>query len=243
MPQSGTFAPASVDGVARPDDGAGALRRAHSGFRSRRSRRRGRCVKRRRRARTGAAVRLVEPDGVAVPPHRLAGRHAVARDDLLVAALLLRVEQIAAAPRTTTSPDRSAGATSATGGEADQSVLMRTPRTTLSRFGPAEARPLALGRGATGSLGRLRHARRRRRWRRRSARLLGALAARARSARQPGRSTAGAARAAGCSTAGAPGRRGSGSSRLCASSRSSGVGVHRQCEIRAAADSHRCGSA
>ena len=50
----------------------------------------------RRPARAGAAVRLPEPGGVAVPPHRLAGGDAVAGDDLVVAALLLGVEEIAA---------------------------------------------------------------------------------------------------------------------------------------------------
>src|SRR5690606_6811727 len=47
-------------------------------------------------ARPRAAVRLVEAHGVAVHPHRLAGRDVVARDNLVVAALLLRVESAAA---------------------------------------------------------------------------------------------------------------------------------------------------
>ena len=46
----------------------------------------------RRRARTGAAIRLVEPDRVAVFPDRLARGHLVAGDDLVATALLLRVE-------------------------------------------------------------------------------------------------------------------------------------------------------
>ena len=53
-------------------------------------------AERRRRARTGAAIRFPEPDRVAMSPHRLAGGHPVAGDDLVVAALLLGVEQVAA---------------------------------------------------------------------------------------------------------------------------------------------------
>src|SRR6185295_7858889 len=48
-----------------------------------------------RRARAGAAVRLVEPRGIAMHPHRRAGGEVVARDDLVVAALLLRVDEVA----------------------------------------------------------------------------------------------------------------------------------------------------
>ncbi len=50
----------------------------------------------RRRARTGAGIRLPEPGRVAVSPHRLAGGHVVAGDDLVVTALLLGVEEVAA---------------------------------------------------------------------------------------------------------------------------------------------------
>src|SRR5262249_58607093 len=50
----------------------------------------------RRGARSGAAVRFPESRGVAVAPQRLAGRQLVARDDLVVAALLLRVDGMAA---------------------------------------------------------------------------------------------------------------------------------------------------
>src|ERR1700682_1249127 len=49
----------------------------------------------RRPARTGAAIRLPEPGRVAVPPHRLTAGHVVAGDDLVVTALLLRVEEVA----------------------------------------------------------------------------------------------------------------------------------------------------
>lgn len=44
----------------------------------------------------GAAVRLPEPGRVAVSPHRLAGGRVVAGDDLVLTALLLRVEAVAA---------------------------------------------------------------------------------------------------------------------------------------------------
>src|SRR5262249_25125309 len=49
----------------------------------------------RRRARTGAGVRLPEPGGVAVLPHRLAGGRLVARHHLVLAALLLGEEAVA----------------------------------------------------------------------------------------------------------------------------------------------------
>ena len=52
-------------------------------------------AERRRAARTGAGIRFPEPGRVAVSPHRLAGAHRVAGDDLVVAALLLGVEEIA----------------------------------------------------------------------------------------------------------------------------------------------------
>src|SRR5689334_9577782 len=50
----------------------------------------------RRGARTGTAVRLPETGRVAVRPHRLTGGQAVAGDDLVGAALLLRVHEAAA---------------------------------------------------------------------------------------------------------------------------------------------------
>src|SRR2546426_12229436 len=50
----------------------------------------------RRRARTGTGIRLPEPGRIAVSPHRLAGGQPIAGDDLVVAALLLGVEEIAA---------------------------------------------------------------------------------------------------------------------------------------------------
>src|SRR5439155_21310734 len=49
-----------------------------------------------RPARTGAGIRLPEPGRVAMYPHRFAGRHLVAGDDLAVTALLLGVEQVGA---------------------------------------------------------------------------------------------------------------------------------------------------
>ena len=80
--------------VARPHDGAvaGVERVQDSG--------RAKCVdatvaEGRRPARTGAAIRLPEPGRVAVSPHRLAGGHVVAGDDLVVTALLLGVEEVA----------------------------------------------------------------------------------------------------------------------------------------------------
>src|SRR6202022_987157 len=48
-------------------------------------------------ARTGAAVRLPEPGGVTVRPHRLAGGQLVAGAHLAVTALLLGIEKVAAA--------------------------------------------------------------------------------------------------------------------------------------------------
>src|SRR5262249_55284911 len=47
----------------------------------------------RRRARTGAGVRLVEPNRVLVSPHRRAGSQVVARHQLSVAALLLGIDK------------------------------------------------------------------------------------------------------------------------------------------------------
>ena len=80
--------------VARPHDGAvaGVERVQDSG---RAERVDAAVAEGRRRARTGAAIRLPEPGRVAVSPHRLAGGHLVAGDDLVVAALLLRVEEVA----------------------------------------------------------------------------------------------------------------------------------------------------
>ena len=81
-------------GVARPHDGAvSRVQRVHDSGRAE-------CVhaavaEGRRRARTGTAIRLPEPGRVAVCPHRLAGGHVVAGDDLVVTALLLGVEEVA----------------------------------------------------------------------------------------------------------------------------------------------------
>ena len=92
--------------VARPDDRAVAgVERVEDAGRAERVD--AAVAERRRRARTGAAVRLVEPHRVAVPPHRLAGRHGSRRRP--------RPRRAAPAcrggrrrPRTTTSPARSA---------------------------------------------------------------------------------------------------------------------------------------
>ena len=59
-------------------------------------------------------------------PHRLAGGHLVAGDDLVVTALLLRVEADRRGPRRMTSPVRSAGATS-------RPAAMRTSRSRSAR--------------------------------------------------------------------------------------------------------------
>ena len=78
--------------VARPHDRAGSgVERVQDAGRAERVH--AAVAERRRAARTGAAVRFPEPHRVAVSPHRLARAHAVAGDDLVVAALLLRVEQ------------------------------------------------------------------------------------------------------------------------------------------------------
>ena len=93
-PQSGSFVAGVGRGVARPDDGAVAgVERVDDAGRAERVD--ATVAERRRRARTGAGVRLPEPRRVAVSPHRLAGGHVVAGDDLVFAALLLRVEEVA----------------------------------------------------------------------------------------------------------------------------------------------------
>src|SRR5205823_2283327 len=50
----------------------------------------------RRRARTGARIRLPKPGRITVSPHRLAGGQVVAPDNLVASALLLGVDEIAA---------------------------------------------------------------------------------------------------------------------------------------------------
>ena len=95
MPQSGTVTPVSV--AALRDQSTAPLRGVERVQDSGRTHRvDATVVHGRRPARTGAAIRLLEPDRIAVSPHRLARRHLVAGDDLVVTALLLRVEQIAA---------------------------------------------------------------------------------------------------------------------------------------------------
>ena len=95
MPQNGTSREVSVDVLCDQIvlAGPGIERVQHSG---RAHRVDAILVNRRRAPRAGAAVRFVETNRIRVTPHRLARRDAITRDDLLVAALLLRVEQIAA---------------------------------------------------------------------------------------------------------------------------------------------------
>ena len=65
-------------------------------------------LERRRSTRAGAAIRFIEPDGIAMPPHGRAGANPVASDDLVVAALLLGIEKVAAdRERRPTRPDPS----------------------------------------------------------------------------------------------------------------------------------------
>src|SRR5262249_55616730 len=52
-------------------------------------------VQGRRRARTGSSIRFPEPDRIVVSPYQLASGQLVARHDLVVATLLLGVEEIA----------------------------------------------------------------------------------------------------------------------------------------------------
>ena len=94
-PQPGTLRAGVGRRVARPHDGAVAgVERVQDAGRAQRVD--AAVAEGRRPARTGAAIRFPEPGRVAVPPHRLAGGQAVAGDDLVVAALLLGVEEIAA---------------------------------------------------------------------------------------------------------------------------------------------------
>ena len=81
--------------VARPDDRAvtGVERVQDSGATERVD---AAVAEGRRRARTGAGIRFPEPGRVAVSPHGLAGLQVVGRHDLVVTALLLREEAIAA---------------------------------------------------------------------------------------------------------------------------------------------------
>ena len=109
-PQPGIFAAGVGRRVARPDDGAiTGVERVQDPGRAKRVD--ATAAEGRRRARTGAAIRLPEPGRVAVSPHRLAGGQVVARR---------RSRRRRAAPgcrrncrgrRRTTSPVRSAGAT------------------------------------------------------------------------------------------------------------------------------------
>ena len=81
--------------VARPDDGA--VTRVERVQNSGRTKRIDATIAHDRRpSRTGAAIRLKESGRVAACPHRLAGGQVVAGDDLVVTALLLRVDEVAA---------------------------------------------------------------------------------------------------------------------------------------------------
>ena len=111
-------------------------------------------AQRRRRSRTGAGVRLPETRRIAVAPHRVhRSPTRYADDDLLWPALLLREERRRPAPRTTTTRGQSAGATFQRAPWRPNSVSIRRPRTTASRWVPrnpahstASGRPLACGR-------------------------------------------------------------------------------------------------
>ena len=101
----------------------------------------------RRRARTGAAIRLPEPGRVAVSPHRLAGGHACSRRRSRRRRAAPGCRGGRRGPRRTTSPVRSAGATARPAATADQSVSIRTPRTMPSRSGPRKPGQSALRLG------------------------------------------------------------------------------------------------
>ena len=147
-----------------------------------------------------------------MPPHRLARGHPVAGHDLVLAALLLRVEEIAVdGERRPARPDRPAPQLDRR--RCDQSVSIRTPRTTPSRSGPRKPGHSARLTAAAGS-GRF--CRAAAGCRRRGASAFGAwlrvlLAPALRSAARRRRGRAERLRRP-----------------ACASSRSSAVGVHRQ---------------
>ena len=81
----------------------------------------------RRCARTGTDMRVPEPRLVAVYPHQLAGLQGVAGHRFVVGDLLLRIEEaVADRERRSARTDR-ARRHSKAGGDAFQSVLIRTP--------------------------------------------------------------------------------------------------------------------
>ena len=146
-PQSGTFAPVS-DAALRDQTTAPSRRRARSGFRSHRT------CRRDRRSRVGVAR---GPAPAFDSQNRAASRcvhtgspvvSVVAGDDLVVAALLLGVEEVAAGPRRTTSPVRSAGATARPAATAtSRSRSARRERCRRARVRESRAIRLASTRG------------------------------------------------------------------------------------------------
>ena len=134
-PQSGTFVPVSVAALRDQTHGAVAgVERVQDSGRAERvdaavAERRRRRADRRRRSTPRTAPRR----GASTPARRCCScRHD---DDLVVAALLLRVDE---SPSTANDdqPGPIGRRHSSTGGDVDQSVSIRTPRTTPSRSGP-----------------------------------------------------------------------------------------------------------
>ena len=153
MPQSGTSLPVSDaalrDHTTEPSRASSALRMPVAPKRVDAA-----VAEGRRGARTGAGVRLPEPGRVAVPPHRLAGRQLVAGNHLVVAALLLRIEDDRRATANDDQPGPTGRRHSSIGGDLTQSVSIFAPGTTPSRLAPrnpAHSTPgnsRSLGRGA-----------------------------------------------------------------------------------------------
>ena len=112
----------------------------------------------RSRARARSGVRFPESDRIAVYPNRFARGQCVAGDDLVFAALLLRVEEFASnSERRQARPDRPSPQLD--GGDSLQSVPIRSPATTPSRREPRKpghaipvAASAAEGETGTGAL-------------------------------------------------------------------------------------------
>ena len=216
-PQSGTFAP--VSDAALRDHTTAPLRGVERVQDSGRAERVDATVAEgRRRARTGAAVRLPEPGRVAVSPHRLAGGHVVAGDDLVVTALLLGVER---SPRTAKDdqPGPIGRRHSSTGGDCGPVGLDPHAANDAVALGSAKAGPLGSSRRCAesrrfGCVGFATSGFRRRR------------------PARPERSRVACGSDAGSLSCrhGRSSRRRRRHRRLGDRSRSSGVGVHRQCE-------------
>ena len=69
-------------------------RRARSEFRSHRSEQVA-VIERRGATRSWTAIRFPEPNAIAMPPHRRAGAQSVSGDHLVLAALFLRIKDVA----------------------------------------------------------------------------------------------------------------------------------------------------